>query len=275
MRPVERKVEEVVDDVDRGCGRAEREERDHTAQDDVDVEIFVRQCHRHEDQHVLHPLVHAQHLQQRLDAGLRRFDQPRLMAFLPARRVAVRRHDDRLARRVEDLQVGAAVANIVEAGFAVALDQRRLLGRGGQVQRRAGGDDRIEETEMVCDRIREFRRRRRREHDLAAFMLRIVDQLEDFGPIRQRRRIEFNPAGDLAFEPRLAARQPHRNHEQVERILPDQQEQAFPQQIRGDQRPVEVDGERNGSAVRPRIHVFRIPAQSANVGKSDTANCAT
>ena len=187
MLAVEREVEEVVDDVDRRGRRAERDEGEQAGGEHADVEIFVRQHHRHGDQHVLGPLMGAQHFQVGLEGRLRRLEQLGAVLGLPARGMAVGRNDDRLARHVEAGEVVAAVAGIVEAAVAIGLDQRGALLLRGEIVMAVGRVHGVEHAEMRGDRLGEFARRAGGKDDAAAGCTILAQPLDQRLAIGKRR----------------------------------------------------------------------------------------
>ena len=160
MATVERQIEEVVDYVDGGGDRAERDECDGGLPQHDRVEVLRRQHHRHRDQPVLGPLMHTQHLENSLQRPLGASHQFAAISGLPAR------HDGE-ARGIEDLEVMAAVAGIVEAAIAIDRDKRGTFPGGGEIVDTVGGDDLVENAEMRSDRFGELARRAGCQHQLA------------------------------------------------------------------------------------------------------------
>jgi hypothetical protein len=251
---VEREVEEVVDDVDGRCRRAERDEGEQAGRDHAEIEIFVRQHHRHGDQRVLRPLMGAQHLEVGLERRLRRVEQLGPMHRLPARGFAVGRNHDRGARDVEAGEVVTAVAGIVEAAVAIGADQHFAFAPRRQVERAVRGMDAVEQAEMDGDGFSELAWRAGSKDEAAAGVALAAQPLDQLIAIRQCGGVDIDARGDLLLQSGWTGEEPHGNQEQIERIFAQQQEQALPQEICRNQRAVEVDSERNSPVVRARVH---------------------
>src|SRR5688572_23582546 len=89
-----------------------------------------------------------------------------------------------------------------------------------------------------------FRPRSRLEHDLPAALTARAQGANQVRTIRQGGRVELDLLADPLLETAAAGKQPERRYQHQPGPLPEQQEHAFPQRIRGDQRSVQIDAER-------------------------------
>ena len=180
----------------------------------------MRQHHRHGDQRVLQPLMHAQHLDEGPDGRLSARHRFGIVRSLPARRVTVGRHDDRRARGVEDLEVMPAVAGIVEAAVAIGGDKRVALAARRQVvgsHRSPGRRRRSPRCAAIA--LGEFARRAGGQHDLAAIGVFGAQALQQLLAIGQRAGIDVDATCDFLLQPAPAPGKPERHQEKVKRIL--------------------------------------------------------
>jgi hypothetical protein len=246
MPPVGLEVHKVVDDVDRGCGEAKREEGGQGGGARAGVTQQVRGQHRHEHQQVLHPLVGPHRAQQPPASRGRRIEgAPDLATFGGARPQArARVHDDGAPCRRPNRQVRRVVACIVEAAFAEACHQRVALGACLQVVARGTAQHFIEQVEMGRRGLRERGVARGRENDAAAPCLFAAQpRQEGFVPGEGVAR-ERDAIGDRLLERGLAAQQPEGQRKRGPGCLCEEGNEAFQQQVGGEQRAVEIDGER-------------------------------
>ena len=122
------------------------------------------------------------------------------MQAMPAAGASVGCNDPAFAGSVEDRDVVARVAGIVEAAIAESLDKGEAFPAGGQVVRLVGRQNEVEDAKMRRDRVSELARRARGENDAAAGLMLLAQPVQDFGAIRKVGRIELDPVGDLAFQ---------------------------------------------------------------------------
>ena len=169
--------------------------------------------------------------------------------------MTVGRDDDRGARRIEAPEVVTAVAGIVEAAVAIDVDQRGAFLLRREIMVPVGRMDCVEQAKMRRDRLGEFARRAGGQHDAAAGLALFAQPLDQRRAVGQTRGIDVDALGDLLLQARRARHQPDRHQQQIERVLAQQQEKAFPQKVGRNQRAVEIDGERDCVVLRPRVHI--------------------
>ena len=108
------------------------------------------------------------------------------------------------------------------------------------------GKDHIEELQVVGHLPRDpfiGRRRQGQSTSLGTLILQIV---EEFAMVGQEAHIKGYPLADLSFQEGLSLEQPEREKKKIERVLLEQGEKGFDQQVRLDQGPVEVNNQRKG-----------------------------
>ena len=100
----------------------------------------------------------------------------------------------------------------------------------------------IKQAEVCGDGLCEFFVGSGCEHDFSLGLAFGPQPVHHFGAIGQTCRIKFHAPGDFVLEAANAAGKPDRKHECIQRIGPEQREDAFPQQVGRDQRAIEIDG---------------------------------
>ena len=148
-----------------------------------------------------------------------------------------------------DGEIDRCIASVVEAVFAEARRQRIGLGGAGYVLPAIAGDHLVEQAHMTRHRFGDSGIGGAAQHDRPAAVL-FTQPAEQRLVVGQVGGVRNGAACDLALETGLASEEPEWQHEQVQRIAPQQHRQRFVQGVTEDQRPVQIDSQRwqDGSA---------------------------
>ena len=144
-------------------------------------------------------------------------------------------------------KVGAAVAGIVEPLASVAAHELPALFLALEVAHAVGGDNVVEQPEMIGDGSRRLLVRCGREHDRAPIALLLAQELDQLGVVGQRLRCQLSERANLLLEARAAHRQQSR---QLAKCIAarDERQHAFDSGVRTQQRTVQIDAEGLGDA---------------------------
>ena len=150
--------------------------------------------------------------------------------------------------------VDPGIADVVEALRAVAPDQLGGLVVGGQVAAFSVACTPSNNCRCVGDGVGHAAvRAGRQDREPPLFALR-PDLGEQGLVVGQRRRVDLDRRGELVLERHLALQQPQRQAPGLQEILLEEQQDGFPQQIRIDQRAVQVHHQRQVGAGPFRRH---------------------
>ena len=209
--------------------------------------------------------MHSEHLHIGLECGFCRLEKLAAIPRVPAGSRAVGSNDNGPARGIEDRDIGAAVARIIEPAIAECRDQRVTLHAGGHVAAGLCGDDLVKNAQMQRDRIGKLFGRSRCQDDVTAIRPVLAQLSQKVLPIGQSRGIQIDTRRNFAFQPRLAAHQPERQQKKTEGPAAQEKKQTLPQQIGRNQSAVEIDSQRHCIAFGSRVHKSpRIKDRSSN-----------
>jgi len=247
-------VEQVVDDVYTGRGEAEGQEACQGGTQDRGIEERVTGQRGGEDEEVLQPLVGPDLLQERAEPAIRAAEFPRHRAqppYLP-RHGPRGVHQDRGIRAPPDLDIAPSVAGVDEAAFAEPLDQSVGLRLPFPVRDPVGSDDVVEDPQVERDPLRDPPVAGRGEDDPpppAPLLFQVFQQILVVG---NRRRVDGTGRRDLFLHRGLPPERPADDPEKIEQVLQDGADGRFEQQVRLDERTVQIDADGEGPGRRTR-----------------------
>ena len=198
-----------------------------------------------ENQSVLGPLMHTQHLRDRpeprwparhdLDvrkSPLHCADQPWACA-----------RNDLSARALPYVAINVIVAYIVETALAESLDESLCLVATGEIRHAIGGEDAVEHAHVLRDASSERFILSRGEVDPTSARFGLMDDLQHRFIVRQPRRVERRSLRQHLLEGG-AISQAVQDLDEGPRPTRDRIQRRFLQQVRPDERSVQVDHQR-------------------------------
>ena len=200
--------------------------------------------HRHEQQQVLDPLVHAQ----RLDpdacalAGVRERGLDAQCAELCTHAgTGACGHSG--GAGVPDRQVGTAVAGVDEVRADRRAD-RLQLAAAFQVQLHAAGQHGVEQTQVQSRGLGNAAVGGRGQHDASAAQALLADPCQQVGAPGQHGDVQHHAPRDLALQHQRPAQRPPQHAQQLQRVALQQHQHRFEQRVGVGQRAVQIDHQR-------------------------------
>ena len=159
---------------------------------------------------------------------------------------------DHPARRVPHRKVLGTVADIIEAALAERSDQRVGLAGTAQIDHPVGGENAREPPPICRQRFDVAALGGRCEIDRASGVLSRANPIDHFGPEREGLGMTIHRIGQPGLEHGLATSQPDQRLPGLERMMGNEAERRFVQQVGADQRAIDIDDQRQVTSLRFR-----------------------
>lgn len=215
---------------------------------------------RHKNQKVFQPLMHTQHFQVGLPGDRIALEQATAITLLEPGRRRIRRHDNCLPGSVENGNIVAVIARIIETARTIMFAERVRLAMRREIGRASADMDGAENAKLRCNRLRIGFSGGRGQNQLSPACMFGPQIIEKILPVGQHAGIDCDAARNLMLQMRFARQEPHRQKKCEEYILFQKNEYAFPQQIRRNECSVQINRQRHiPAAFAPRIHTQQSP----------------
>jgi hypothetical protein len=256
VRPVEFDVEQIVPEVGARGAQAHGEEgREQSGELPGGLEMMAGQ-EGHGDEQILRPLVDAQCFAPVLPTGAGHKEGAVHVELFgevfDARRRPV--DDDGLARLAPDGFVRRGIPRVVEAPLAEAFDEKFGLFVSFQIDLVRRGDDFVE-LKKIPDRSQCGGMAGGHENNAAAGGFFAFEPVQEFPVDGGRADRDGKRRGEAGFEVASSFRQPEGKFPDFKRVAADETQQALQEDVRMDQRAVEIHAER-GLGINGRISGF-------------------
>ena len=144
-----------------------------------------------------------------------------------------------------DRHVDGRVADIVVAAVTERIDQPRRLGVAGEVGRPVARKDPGDAADPRRERLDILMIGRRGEIDRPPLGLRRVDRGDDLVAQRDGVDARIGDVGEPRLQPRLAVGEPRGEFPALQRMLRDELQRGFVEQVGAQQRAIDIDSEWN------------------------------